>query len=516
MSILVLNDFVEFPGGGTAVARFCAEGLAGSGREVSFLAGAGKAPASSPYAIRTLGLQDVREGRAVQRLLDGVFSLQGLGRLKRALKAFPPASTKVILHQWTRVLSPAVFAALKDYEVFVYAHDYFLTCPNGALYDFRLRRPCGERPLSRGCVMRDCDRQSRAHKVVRLVRGFVQARLLRRLKRLHVIYVSAGQAARYGALFPSHATPHILPVVPLSPPPQPAAKSETSARSGVAFVGRMVPEKGVMELAEAARRTGTPCTFLGSGPLQVEVAERYPEHGVRGWVEPGGVQAAIRAARAVVAPSRWPETACLAAAEPLAAGTPVAMAEVICSTDELAADGGVVTFDADSPAALEAMLERIGSPDGWTSTLEAAAQRAARSDYEEARRRYLDRLEAILDGAQVKGSQPPPSALVGLRLLQRGLGLLAVLRGAGSCGGEVAVAADVLLGEHQPRLGRRHGGLSLGDQGRLVVVHRRLDHLARHTRRDGGVVQGDAGVVGAHNGMRREHAPEHHADEAQR
>ena len=397
MNVLVLNDFVTFPGGGTAVARFCAEGLAGSGHAVSFLAGTGAEGAAPPHPIHSLGLQDVREGQAPHRLLDGLFSLKALHRLRRALRAFPSASTKVVLHQWTRVLSPAVFAALKDYEVFVYAHDYFLTCPNGALYDFRLRRPCGERPLSRGCVVRDCDRQSRAHKAVRLVRGVLQARLLARVKRLHVIYVSAGQAERYGALFPANATAHVLPVLPLSPPSPPATTPEP--RRGVVFVGRMVPEKGVLELAEAARRTGTPCTFLGSGPLQAEVAERYPEHHVPGWAEPHAVRATTRAARAVVVPSRWPETACLAAAEPLAAGTPVAMAQAICSADEFAAGGGAVAFDASSPAALEKMLRRISSPDGWTSVLEDAQRRAGRLDYDADRRRYFDRLEAILGAA---------------------------------------------------------------------------------------------------------------------
>jgi glycosyltransferase involved in cell wall biosynthesis len=153
------------------------------------------------------------------------------------------------------------------------------------------------------------------------------------------------------------------------------------------------------------------CTFLGAGPLQAEVAARYPEHAAPGWAAPEAVRAATRGARAVVVPSRWPETACLAAAEPLANGTPVAMAQVICSAGELASSGGAVTFDGSDPAALEAVLRRIASADGWTSVLKSASSGAMASGYDADRRHYFERLEAILSGAQVKGCHPPPSAL---------------------------------------------------------------------------------------------------------
>ena len=264
----------------------------------------------------------------------------------------------------------------------------------------RNRSSCGPRPRGRGGALRDCDRQARAHKAVRLVRAALQARLLRRTGRLNVIHVSAGQAARYGGLFPSHATAHVLPVLPLAPSARTRAEAggRVASRRGVVFVGRMVAEKGVLELAEAARRTGTACTFLGSGPLQAQVAARYPEHDVRGWVGPAAVKAAVRAARAVVAPSRWPETACLAAAEPLAEGTPVALADVICSAHELADGGGAVAFDASTGESLDAMLTRIGSAEGWGPCLQAAERRAAVADYADDRRRYFQRLEAILGG----------------------------------------------------------------------------------------------------------------------
>src|SRR3546814_17598218 len=71
-------------------------------------------------------------------------------------------------------------------------HDYFLACPNGAYFTFPRNAPCGLRPLSPACIASNCDSRSYSHKLVRIVRQDVTARILERMPEpLTLINVSA-------------------------------------------------------------------------------------------------------------------------------------------------------------------------------------------------------------------------------------------------------------------------------------------------------------------------------------
>ena len=395
MKVLVVNDFVAFPGGGTSVAHFTAEGLHARGHEVSFLAGMGS-PEERPqaaYPIVSLGLEDVRAKSKLDGLIDGVYNRAALKALRAALRDHAPEDTVVILHQWTRVLSPAVFEALRRFRTLVYAHDYFLACPTGSMYRFDLARPCRLKPMSPACLAAPCDRESRLHKLVRIARTALQDRLLDRMRACEVVCVSEGQARRYGAIFPRGRPLHALPNIAMRGP---APLRPRPARSGrILYVGRLVDEKGPRDLAAAGRTAGVRCSFAGDGTLREELQARYPEHEVLGWRSAEETSALMAEARAVVLPSRWPETAGLAALEALQEGTPVLLAEAMCAADELRTAGGCRTFDGEQPGALADALSGVASPQWEAVRLEAEAL-ARRSYYEATREAYFDRLEAIL------------------------------------------------------------------------------------------------------------------------
>ena len=398
MKVLVVNDFVAFPGGGTSVAHFTAEGLKARGHEVSFLAGMG-APAERPqaaYPIVSLGLQDVRAKSRLKGLLDGVYSLAAGKAVRAVLSRFSPDDTVVVLHQWTRVLSPAVFEALRAFRTLVYAHDYFLACPTGSMYRFDLGRPCRLKPMSPACLAAPCDRESRLHKLVRIVRTALQTWLLARMRACEVVCVSHGQAARYAALFPRGRPLHALPNIPLRGPGQPPASPRGDRSRRVLYVGRLVDEKGPRDLALAGRAAGVRCSFVGDGALREELEAQFPEHELLGWRSAAATSALMAGARAVVLPSRWPETAGLAALEALQEGTPVLLSQAMCVADELRAAGGCRTFDGERPGALAEGLADIVSP-RWEESLREAEALALRSSHARAYEAYFDRLEQILD-----------------------------------------------------------------------------------------------------------------------
>jgi glycosyltransferase involved in cell wall biosynthesis len=311
--IVVLNDFFDLPGGGTAVARATATILAAQGFRVTFIVGAGPDQAELPGCETVgLGLTDIRQVGRLSASARALYDRSAARRLERALAGRDPARTTVLLHQWTRVLSASVFRVLRPYRTLLFAHDFFAACPNGALYDFQRNEPCGVRPLSSGCLLRNCDRESPAHKAIRVGRTLIQNSLFSHMADLNIVFVSRGQAERYGHVFPPSAKKHVLGNVPEAPARDVAPRADVrTAEARLLFVGRMTPEKGVAELAEAGRLLGEPIEFLGDGPLRAELERSYPEHSFLPWGGREEVERRMAASRLVVVPSRWPETSAL-------------------------------------------------------------------------------------------------------------------------------------------------------------------------------------------------------------
>jgi glycosyltransferase involved in cell wall biosynthesis len=152
-----------------------------------------------------------------------------------------------------------------------------------------------------------------------------------------------------------------------------AAHSATPEnRSGWLYVGRLAPEKGVLELA-AAWPQGPPLTLLGAGPLEQDIAA-LARPGVRlgGLVPPAEVQPAMARARGIVFPSRWAEGAVpVVYLQALAAGTPVIAWRGSSAADDVTEGrtGAVV----DDWSELPSTIDRIDS--AWAGFSAAARAR---------------------------------------------------------------------------------------------------------------------------------------------
>lgn len=398
--VVIINDYIDYPGGATAVARATASILAAKGHRITFIAGTagGDSPTELPGCkVECLGLSDVRDLGRAAAAARGLYNWEAARRLRAVLRDRAPATTTVLLHQWTRTLSASVFRVLRPYRTLLFAHDFFATCPNGALYDFQLKEFCGLKPLSRACLRRNCDRESRKHKLIRVGRTIIQNLLFGSMAELNLVFVSAGQAEKYGEIFPCKAEKHVLANVP-------ELRARKSVHSDIAhaaegrllFVGRMTAEKGAAELAEAGRLLGESIDFLGDGPLRLELERAYPEHRFHAWGDREEVERRMAASRLVVVPSRWPETSCLVSWEALHLGTPVAVADVLCSAGELKATGGAVTIDARTPESLARSLAEQLRPDELAGVRRGAAAFAQEAQRSEKARVYGEQLAALL------------------------------------------------------------------------------------------------------------------------
>ena len=134
------------------------------------------------------------------------------------------------------------------------------------------------------------------------------------------------------------------------------------------YVGRLSEEKGVLELAEAAR--GLPLVVVGDGPLRPQVPEAL------GFVPPAEVGGYLERAAVVVCPSRR-EGYGIVAREAMAHGRPV-IATSVGGLPDAVIDGetGLLVPPQDV-AALRAALERLLGDADLRTRLGAAGRRLA-------------------------------------------------------------------------------------------------------------------------------------------
>ncbi len=152
-------------------------------------------------------------------------------------------------------------------------------------------------------------------------------------------------------------------------PPQVGEEAEPPE---VLYAGRLSPEKGVLELVEAARGMGL--VVAGDGPLRPRVP------GARGFVPHDELQRLYARAAVVVCPSRR-EGFGVACLEAMAHARPV-VATAVGGLRDLVVDGETgVVVPARDPAALRAALERLLADRALRRRLGGAGRERAREHF---------------------------------------------------------------------------------------------------------------------------------------
>lgn len=377
--IVVINDISDAKGGATGLALASAIEFRKRGIPVTWLTGDdGAAP-----ELDALGVEIVALGRkrllatgGAKALIDGLYNRAGQAMVASWIKANDRPGTVYHLHGWAQILSPSIFSALTPVadRVVLSAHDFFLACPNGAYAFLKTGAPCSLTPMSLACVTADCDRRSYGHKLWRVARQAVRLGVFdmgRHAPPVLAIHSSMRPYLERGGI-PGAA------IQTLPNPVRPFLTTRVGAEANreFVFIGRLEDGKGPDLACAAAQKAGVALRIIGDGPMRADLEARYPDvtfSGRRTFEEIGPI---VRAARALVMPSRYPEPYGLVAAEALWSGLPVVIADTaFLASDIVAADAGVAVAPRDIDSFASVLASIIGDDEGTRRMSENAFHR---------------------------------------------------------------------------------------------------------------------------------------------
>jgi glycosyltransferase involved in cell wall biosynthesis len=323
--ILQIATHYREPGGEDAVVAAEARLLAGAGHEV----------------IRYRAWNDRNDLKAAAQLAVSSWNPWAARTVRRLVQEHRPQITHV--HNTWFALSPSIFRELRRYgaPVLMTVHNYRLVCSNALL--FRSGRPCedcvGSHPWHG--VRHRCYRGSWV--------GSAAAAANIALQRTRGTWVQDVDA--FLALNEFSKRRLVAGGIPdekiiLKPNfvDDPGPRANRPSQSGqVLFVGRLSPEKGILELLDAWRRASPRklrLLVVGDGPLASQARART-DASIRllGRQHKREVTKLMLSSRALVLPSRWYEVQAVVLLEAMAAGLPVLASDLGGNSEALGAIG---------------------------------------------------------------------------------------------------------------------------------------------------------------------------------
>ena len=396
--IIVINDFSIAEGGAGVLVQMAIRGYVERGFPVTLLTGQGSTPELQALGVDVVGLgsQPLLELPAFQALRQGYQNTAAERMVGSWIARNDTQGTVYHLHNWSQILSPAVYRALAPVarRTVVTCHDFFNVCPNGGLLHFGKSEPCELKPMSRKCITSQCDRRNGLHKVWRLLRHSHLLNLARFARSdftftfihpmMRETFIERGFRGRN--------------LVTITNPVEPwtAERIEAERNAGYLFVGRIGRDKGADCAVEAARKAGQRITLIGTGELAGELEALAETVTLAGWCDRDAVASHARKARALIVPSRVVEPFGLVILEAAMSGLPVIVSDrAFLSKDIETADMGR-SFAVNDTDHLASILTELATADDKVAQMSHAC-RARAADYCHTVDGWIDALVEVLE-----------------------------------------------------------------------------------------------------------------------
>lgn len=267
------------------------------------------------------------------------------------------------------------------------AHEHWLTCPTSLLW--RLGREACERPTCFRCTLL----AGRPPQWWRA--GGALARAVQHLDALIFPSQHAREShAQRGIRHPRDPVlPYFLPDAWIADPPPPPTPGAAPFR----FIGRLVEEKGVQTLLPLFRaRPQCQLEVIGDGPFRPQLERLAAGAGnirFRGAVGAEEIRALLPATRALLVPSRFPETFGYVLLEAWSQGVPTLASDAGALPEVTAGGGGWICRSAEE---LARWIDRLNAHPSEAQAAGLAGWQRVRRDYTEAA--HVDAWEAIVRG----------------------------------------------------------------------------------------------------------------------
>lgn len=340
-TVVVVNDFNYIQGGASKVAIDTAKILKESGYEVYFFSAVNKKEDNIEGIkyVSTNQNEALKEKNKLKGALNGIYNFKAKNALKELLKTLDKNTTIVHIHGWTKALSSSIFniAFKMNFKVVLTLHDYFTACPNGGYFNYKKNEICHIKPLSWKCIKCNCDSRNYAFKLYRLVRQFVQNKIVKLNEKLkYLISISElSEQILKPTLGKNVTITRIYNPIDIDDNEE---KIDYSKNKYYLYVGRISKEKGVDIFCKAITELGLEGIVVGNGDEKEKLEKQYQNIQFTGWKDKIEVKKYMKGAKALIFPSRCYETAGLSVVEAMFIGLPVIVSDN-CASKEFVKNG---------------------------------------------------------------------------------------------------------------------------------------------------------------------------------
>lgn len=340
-NVVIVNDFNYTQGGASKVAIDTARLLNECGLNVYFFSAVNKNEENIDGItyISTNQSEALKEKNKIKGAINGIYNLKARRKLKELLKKLNPENTIIHVHGWTKALSSSIFdiAFKMKFKVVLTLHDYFTACPNGGYFNYRQNEICHLQPLSRNCIKCNCDSRNYGFKFYRIVRQFVQNKIVKLNDKLeYAISISDfSEKILKPTLSKNTKITRIYNPIDID---ENADKVNPSRNEYYLYVGRVSKEKGVDLFCQAISELGYKGIVVGDGDEKIKLEQQFSNIEFTGWKNKEEVKTYMKGARALIFPSRWYETAGLTVLEAQSLGIP-AIVSNSCAGREFVQEG---------------------------------------------------------------------------------------------------------------------------------------------------------------------------------
>ncbi len=327
-NVVVINDFDYIQGGASKVAIETANLLKREYPQLNIYFFSGCTSNDNLLDNKIVNIsteqgENLKDKNKIRGMINGIYNFDAKNKLNKLLKTLNKDETIIHVHGWTKSLSCSIFDVIlkKKYKLVVTLHDYFTACPNGGYFNYKKNDVCQLKALSTKCIMCNCDSRNYMFKIYRIIRQFVQNKVVKLNDKLkNVIFISEFSKKILRNTLNKNINEYKLynPIDYII-----ENKEIVNKKDYFVYVGRVSKEKGVENFCEVITETNTKGIVVGSGPELNKLKKIYNKIEFVGWKSTNDVKKYIKFAKALIFPSKWYETMGLTVVEALSLGTPV-------------------------------------------------------------------------------------------------------------------------------------------------------------------------------------------------